>query len=214
MPPPVPSRPLGVRLLGNPSATVVIELFLDLCCPFSRKMFATLDAEGGVFEQIRADSSLSDKIEFIFHNLPQPWHAQSPIMHESMFAVSLAVDHDPELVSAYIRAAFATFPSFYDKCVINKSRVDIHEMCADISAEELGEAVRAKVLSLLSFAHLSEEEPHVGLGEVTKLLKFAVKYHRIRGVHVTPTVFINGIEAPDISSGWTADQWMEKLRSV
>jgi len=54
----------------------------------------------------------------------------------------------------------------------------------------------------------------MGLGEVTKLLKFAVKHHRTRGVHVTPTVYMNSIEAPDVSSGWTAEQWIEKLRSV
>lgn len=161
MPPPVPSRPLGVRLLGNASATLVVELFLDLCCPFSRKMFATLNAEGGVFDQIRADASLSTKLECIFHNVPQPWHAQSPIMHESMFAVSLAVDHDAKLVVAYIKAAFDAFPSFQDKFVANKSRVEIQEMCTDIAAEELGQAVRSKVMSRLSFDHLSEEEPHV-----------------------------------------------------
>ena len=32
-----------------------------------------------------------------------------------------------------------------------------------------------------------------------------------RAVHVTPTVFVNGIEAPDISSGWTAEEWRAKL---
>ncbi|MEK9722523.1 MAG: hypothetical protein VW405_03420, partial [Rhodospirillaceae bacterium] len=50
-----------------------------------------------------------------------------------------------------------------------------------------------------------------GLGDVTQSLKWAVKYHRTRGVHVTPTVFVNGTEAPDVSSGWSADEWMEKL---
>ena len=33
-------------------------------------------------------------------------------------------------------------------------------------------------------------------------------------VHVTPTVFLNGVVAPDVSSGWTADQWTEKLTGV
>jgi hypothetical protein len=42
-------------------------------------------------------------------------------------------------------------------------------------------------------------------------LKWATKYHRVRGVHVTPTVFLNGIEAPDVSSGWDADQWAAKI---
>jgi len=64
------------------------------------------------------------------------------------------------------------------------------------------------VFTILSF--LSK----MGLGEVTKLLKFHTKHHRTRGVHVTPTVYMNSIEAPDVSSGWSAEQWVEKLRSV
>ena len=220
MPPPLPSRPLGVRLLGNPSATVVVELFQDLCCPFSRKMCITLNSPGGVFDQIRADPGLAAKVEFIFHNVPQPWHPQSPVMHECMFAVSLAVEHDADLLKKYIRAAFNAFPEFADLHVADKTRKELHLMCADIAAETLGDemggadVVRKKVLSHLSFDHLTQDEPHMGLGEVTKLFKFAVKHHRTRGVHVTPTVFMNSIEAPDVSSGWSTGQWMEKLRSV
>ena len=36
----------------------------------------------------------------------------------------------------------------------------------------------------------------------------------MRGVHVTPTVFINGIEAPDISSELSNNEWLEKLRPM
>ena len=45
-------------------------------------------------------------------------------------------------------------------------------------------------------------------------MKWAVKYHRVRSIHVTPTVLVNGIEAPDISSGWTGDQWDEKIAAL
>lgn len=220
MPPPLPSHPLGVRLLCNPSATLVVELFQDLCCPFSRKMSMTLNQPGGVLDQIGTDPALAAKVEFVFHNVPQPWHPQSPVMHECMFAVALAVDHDPEKLKKYISAIFNAWPTFADLHAADKTRKELHSMCADIAADALADemggadAVREKVLSHLSFGHLTEEEPNMGLGEVTKLLKFAVKHHRTRGVHVTPTVYMNSIEAPDVSSGWTAEQWIEKLRSV
>jgi hypothetical protein len=45
-------------------------------------------------------------------------------------------------------------------------------------------------------------------------MKWSVKYHRARSVHVTPTVFLNGLEAPDISSSWTAAEWGEKIRGI
>ena len=43
--------------------------------------------------------------------------------------------------------------------------------------------------------------------EMTQRLKWAVKYHRCRAVHVTPTVHVNGLEAGIVSSGWTPEQW-------
>jgi hypothetical protein len=33
-------------------------------------------------------------------------------------------------------------------------------------------------------------------------------------VHVTPTVFVNGIEASDISSSWTLEQWENFLNPL
>ena len=167
MPPPLPSHPLGVRLLGNPSATLVVELFQDLCCPFSRKMCVTMNAPGGVFEQIRADPTLAAKVEIIFHNVPQPWHPQSPVMHECMFAVALAVDNDADKLKKYIRAAFDAFHNFEDLHVADKTRKELHLMCANIAAEALGgdmggaDSIRDSVLSHLSFDHLTKEEPHV-----------------------------------------------------
>ena len=45
----------------------------------------------------------------------------------------------------------------------------------------------------------------------TQALKWATKLHRVRGVHVTPTVHVNGLEAGIVSSGWTGEQWLKFL---
>ncbi len=34
--------------------------------------------------------------------------------------------------------------------------------------------------------------------QVTQHLKWATKFHRVRGVHVTPTVFVNGLEVREL----------------
>ena len=39
-------------------------------------------------------------------------------------------------------------------------------------------------------------------------MKWIIKHHRTRGVHVTPTCFVNGLEAGIVSSGWSAEQSM------
>ena len=81
MPPPMPPRPMGAAFRGHARPAVVIETFLDLCCPFSKKMFVTL------FEKVMPMYADNASIEWIFQNVPQPWHPQSSYMHEALLAV-------------------------------------------------------------------------------------------------------------------------------
>ena len=64
---------------------------------------------------------------------------------------------------------------------------------------------------------ISPEAPldlgNAGTG-VTQAIKWAVKYHRCRGIHVTPTVLVNGLEAGIVSSSWTAAQWKAWLEPM
>jgi protein-disulfide isomerase len=46
---------------------------------------------------------------------------------------------------------------------------------------------------------------------MTGQLKLHIKYARRLGVHVSPTVFVNGIEAAHVSSGWTPQQWADLI---
>jgi len=49
---------------------------------------------------------------------------------------------------------------------------------------------------------------------MTQEIKWACKFHRTRGVHVTPTVHVNGLEAGIVSSGWTEEQWCAFLEPM
>ncbi|KAK4922072.1 hypothetical protein LTR66_016625, partial [Elasticomyces elasticus] len=42
-------------------------------------------------------------------------------------------------------------------------------------------------------------------------IKYFVKEHRLRGIHVTPTVVFDGIVEPSISSSWSKEKWEEWL---
>mmetsp|Transcript_17470 Transcript_17470/g.49340 ORF Transcript_17470/g.49340 Transcript_17470/m.49340 type:complete len:221 (-) Transcript_17470:474-1136(-) len=215
--PPIPSEPIGIRLLGNPTAPIVVELFQDVACPYSKKMMLTLlDGDDSVLKRLEKHATLSGgKVEFVFHNLPQPWHPQSPSMHEGFFAYYLATGKDSAKVIAYLNAFYKEQKQFEDIHTKDKSRVGIHDMCVEIAKSvESDDAVIAKMKQFLSFDHLTPEEGNMGLGAVTKELKFSIKHHRLRGVHVTPTVFVNMIEASDMSSSWSADQFIEKLESI
>ena len=82
---PMPPAPVGLKLTQAPNPTVVVEMFHDVCCPFSKKMYDTVD--GGVLPAL-ADKGLSDQIDFVWQSVPQPWHAQSCLMHVAAWGTS------------------------------------------------------------------------------------------------------------------------------
>ncbi len=116
---------------------------------------------------------------------------------------------DVEKTATYILNIFNEQTNFFDDRAKNLSRIQIYEKLVVIGGE-----TGYDIPSLSALLSLKGVKGNDGLGDVTQCLKWAVKYHRMRGVHVTPTVFINGIEAPDVSSGWSYKEWLEKLRPV
>lgn len=200
MAPPLPPTPVGIRLTRASSPTLVVELFHDVCCPFSKKMFETVF--GSVIPELeRSDGS--DRVEFLWQSVPQPWHAQSCCMHDAVMAAAII---DRNKAGTFISNVFAKQADFFDDMSKDLSRVEIYARLAAIGGESgYDTSALSRLLSL------EEVQGNQGLGDVTQHLKWAVKYHRVRGVHVTPTVFVNGTEAPDVSSGWSADEWLNML---
>ena len=140
-------------------------------------------------------------LEIIVHQVPQPWHPQSVCMHEACLAVQAVA---PERAAAFTAALFAAQERFFDASTYDVSRSALYAVLAALAEEEAG-VPSAPVLALLASA-ATPDAPNAGNG-VTQQLKWAVKHHRARGVHVTPTVFVNGIEAGQVSSGWGLDDW-------
>ena len=81
-----PARVIGHRL-GSRTADIQIEMFLDLSCPFSKKMFKTV--VNSVYPAIEATHP--GVVSFLDMSVPQPWHPQSSILHECALAAE-AVD--------------------------------------------------------------------------------------------------------------------------
>ena len=147
-----------------------------------------------------------ENLQFVFHLVPQPWHPQSSILHEYGLVVRELFGN-----KAFFKYASLIFSdaqtSVFDDQVFEKSRKQLYEHLCKLSQDFVDEA---KIMDFLTIKPGSGNSGN----SATNMLKLCVKYHRVRSVHVTPTVFINGVEAPDVSSGWTVDQWTEKLKSV
>eukprot|EP00418_Pyrodinium_bahamense_P051952 CAMPEP_0179179544 /NCGR_PEP_ID=MMETSP0796-20121207/88861_1 /TAXON_ID=73915 /ORGANISM="Pyrodinium bahamense, Strain pbaha01" /LENGTH=266 /DNA_ID=CAMNT_0020883211 /DNA_START=14 /DNA_END=814 /DNA_ORIENTATION=- len=193
--PPLPSQPLGVAWPSQAGVgSVVVELFLDLCCPFSKKMIKTLAS--GVAAQYEGN------VTFVFQSVVQPWHAQSSYMHEASLAVL-----DVGGPAAFWKFALAVLDSqeeFFDDKVYDKTRQQLYEQLANIAGSTGVDA--EEVLAKLNLAG-----PGNAGNAVTQRLKWATKLHRVRGVHVTPTVYVNGLEAGVVGSGWAAEDWQKFL---
>ena len=82
MPPPLPPRELGFRL--SRFATTNLDVFIDLACPFSKKIFLQLAAVHKWADTIKKDAF---SVRFLL--TPQPWHPQSPILAEAVLAMQM-----------------------------------------------------------------------------------------------------------------------------
>jgi len=194
MSPPLPPTRPGFDLspAGSP---IVVELFLDLICPYSARMFATLHAS--VLGQF------GDRVSFVLHQVPQPWHPQGSYLHEAALCVRAAC---PAKYAAFFLSVCAAFDQFSDAATLDQSRAQIYAEILRLAAETLSEPEVAQVKSMLGLAGAGNSG-----NQATQLMKWAVKHHRTRGVHVTPTVFVNGLEAGIVSSGWTGEHWVQWL---
>lgn len=203
--PPMPGCAVTVPMPGaNPDAKLKVELFLDYNCPFSKKMFREVSANAAR----RLDKGL---VQFSVVNVPQPWHAQSCYMHEVALAAR-NVGGDQAFWHAS-RVLFDEQDALVDEHVYHQSRRELYEYMVDKCCESDGGGGGAALNKDAMMEWLRTGSGNSG-NKVGAALKFACKYHRTRGVHVTPTVFINGVQDPSASSSWTADEWVERLEPL
>ena len=146
---------------------------------------------------------LDGDIAVTIHQVIQPWHPQGTMVHEAALAVKQV---SPKAYMTYLNAIYIAFDNgeFQDEKTWDKSRMQIYE---DLLALVPSNVDAAEVKALLMPAETGGNEGNA----MTQEIKWACKAHRTRGVHITPTIFVNGIEASVVSSGWTADQWLSFL---
>jgi protein-disulfide isomerase len=185
--------------------THTLEFYLDYCCPFSAKIFRTLNSE--VIPAIKANPDWASSLTFIFRQQVQPWHPSSTLMHEAGLAVLRLA---PERFWQFSDVLFDEQKDFFDVSVVNETRNDTYRRLAKVAAK--AGVDEDKVYELLVIPDKAGEDGGLNVGnQVTNDLKVITKMNRLIGVHFTPTVVFDGV-VQDISSGWTNDQWVEWLQ--
>jgi protein-disulfide isomerase len=181
---------------------IVIDLYLDYVCPYSKKLYRT------VYQQVlpKVQEKYSDKVQFIFRHQIQPWHPSSTLVHEAGIAVAQLA---PSKFWEFSYALFEELDSYNDESAYNLSRHEIYVKLAELAEKSVG-VDKNKFLELLTIAKDAKNSGN----KVQADVKYFIKFGRQNGIHVSPSVTINGILDNSISSSFTGEQWFEKFTSV
>lgn len=193
----------GLKLSAAPAPQTLhtFELYLDYVCPFSSKMFKTVYND--VFPII--EKKYATTVQFLFRPQIQPWHPSSTLTHEAGIAV---LKLDPSKFWPFSAALMADQKAYFDVNVVKESRNETYARLARLAAS-VG-VDEKKVLDLLVVSDTAGADGSLNIGnKVTDDLKVLVKMARLVGVHVSPTVILDGVVENSISSSWTAEQWEE-----
>lgn len=167
-----------------------VNIFLDYNCPFSGKMYMKFVDE--VIPKVEA--AFPGKFQFVFVNVVQPWHPNSVMLNEFSLAVSqLCSEKDPQLFWKVSKSLFVNKEKFYDTSTVNLTRNEIYEQIWSVVSGDIEMPFsKDQVLSKVKIPTDSPEADNEGNG-VTKDVKYFTRYARTLGVHMTPTVSVDGI---------------------
>ncbi|GAB1310564.1 Protein disulfide oxidoreductase domain protein [Madurella fahalii] len=179
-----------------------LDIYLDYVCPFSAKIFRTLTQH--VIPHIRSSPTLAPRVQLIFRQQIQPWHPSSTLVHEAALAVQRLA---PQKFWDFSTALFEQQAAYFDEAVLDEPRNQTYKRLAELAQTSAG-LDAGEVYKLLEIK--GGDARNQG-NAVTADVKVITKMARLVGVHVTPTVVFNGVVAGEISSGMTAEQWVEWL---
>jgi len=120
-------------------------------------------------------------------------------------------DSDPREFWRFSAILFMRQKNFFDISVVKETRNATYRRLAEVGAESI-EVDPEEMYALLKVPERPGKDGELNIGnQVTGDVKLITKMGRRTGVHVTPTVLLDGVEATEISSGWTKGQWLEWL---
>lgn len=194
----------SLRLLrqGSPSALVTLEIYIDPVCPFSKRLFLAFHAH--ILPLIKT-GRYHGRVAAIVRLQVQPWHPSSTMTVESVLAVA-ALSRDVDDVWDFTKQLFIKSDKFYDSFTVLESRADTYKRLKVLAQPFVKAPEFEKLLEIEPATDKDETGKNEG-NKVTNLVKWSTKLGRQNGIHVTPTVLMNGIVDNEVSSSWLGKDW-------
>lgn len=190
----------------------VVNLYLDYNCVFSAKLYKKF------YDEVipRLNSNQPNKFQFVFVNVIQPWHPPSSLIHEFAFQFAkLLRDHEVEnsnkLFWEFSKVIFDNKENVWDSNTADLTRNESYGKFYDFISEKL--KLPFSKDQFLQGLQIKSEPPANNGNQATNDIKYFTKYLRGVGVHVTPTVTVDGIPVPTIESSTEIDKLVEILES-
>ncbi|ORX83404.1 hypothetical protein K493DRAFT_342040 [Basidiobolus meristosporus CBS 931.73] len=197
----VASSPYSGHRVGSLGAAHTVEYYVDFTCPFSRRIFNTLTKEIIPYVQ----KEFGGSVQFILRHQVQPWHPQSTLLHEASLAAEKV---EPKKFMAYAEKLFDVQRDYFDEACHNLSRTQIYHSLAEHAA-----FLGIDREEFLSYLLIPDTEPRNKGNKIHGDLKYHIKLARQNGIHVSPTVLIDGIIDSTVSSSWGLNEWRNWLQS-
>lgn len=195
----------------------VINLYLDYNCPFSARMF--LKFKSAVIPEM--EKKYPGKFQFVFMNVIQPWHPNSIYMHEfSLSVAKLIRENDKggsELFWSVSESLFKNIKKFYDNANSDVGRNEVYEQLYDVVSQDVEIPFsKQDILDNIVIKQVGTDNEELldNSGNALAVdVKYFTRYQRTVGVHVTPTVSVDGITDGAFESGADPEVLVEKCAS-
>jgi len=184
---PIPTRPSGYQR-GQCDASAQVEVFLDIECPFSKKAWSTLCAI--------ADEYADSEVSFTLHPVVLANHRQSWDVTKA--AVILAAD-DPARFWDVFNYLYERQAQYDEAALLQQTHGDLYNLLARFAAEYSDWKDSTEFIRQLTSDRVEQET------------KVPIRYAISRGVWSTPTFFVNGSEADQLSSSSSVADWKSVL---
>lgn len=190
MPIPIPKRPSGY-VKGGTSALLQIEAFVDIQCPYSKKAWPNLLAV--------SDHYGTEKVQLRVQLLSMANHRQSWDVTKAIFAVAGA---DSTLFFPLATYLYEQQEQFFNGVFKQRTELDLYDLIVRLLTEYGYQTDRTAFITRL------ESDDIYAAAKIPSRIAFS------RGVWSTPTFFINGAEATQLSSSSTLGDWNTVLEPL